>query len=366
MSDLRSSLERAGAVWADYHGRKIVRHFGDPPGEYAAATERAAVFDRSHRTRLTVRGRAPGKMLAGVLTGAMPAVPVVGADGVWRGRATYHAVLTPKGKMVSDLWLTLLGPEESAGYVLDVPVAGAADLTAALAKVLPPRFAAVSDVSADTGHVSVVGPGAAALLSRLGLGLRVETHELASMAEGDWCSAGDPATSVRVERTEEVWPEAYSASGPAGAVAALWDALVHAGARPAGNGVWSTLRVEAGRPLFGADMDADTLPPEAGIEMRAIDHAKGCYTGQEVIVRIRDRGHVNRLLRRLDLGDVPTPAAGTELHAADGSGKVVGRITSAVESPRSGGVLALGYVARGVERVRVDGREIVVSGVSGA
>jgi folate-binding protein YgfZ len=111
-------------------------------------------------------------------------------------------------------------------------------------------------------------------------------------------------------------------------------------------------------------MNEDTLPPEAGIEDRAIDHKKGCYTGQEVIVRIRDRGHVNRVLTRLELGDMPTPTAGTELRSVDGSGKVVGRITSAVQSPKHGGVLALAYVGRGVERVSIDGREFEVPGAS--
>jgi folate-binding protein YgfZ len=352
-------LDTTGAVWVDYHGRQLVRHYGDPAGEYAAATQGAALFDRSHRTRLAVKGRAPTKMLSGVLTGVMPAPPTAAAE-VWKGRSTYHAVLTPKGKMISDLWATLLGPEDSAGFLLDVPVAGAAPLTAALAKVLPPRFAAVSDVSADTAHISVVGPDAAALVSRLALGLRVESAELTALGEGDWRAVGDPASSVRVERTAEVWPAAYSLVGPTGAVAALGKALVTAGARPSGNAVWSILRVEAGRPVFGTDMDEDTLPPEAGIEDRAIDHRKGCYTGQEVIVRIRDRGHVNRHLTRLELGDVPTPAAGTELHSADGSGKSVGRITSAVQSPKHGGVLALAYVGRGVERVLIEGREVEV------
>jgi len=352
-------MDSAGAVRAEYHGREIVRHFGDPAGEYAAATHGTALFDRSHRTRLSVKGRAPTKMLSGVLTGLMPAPPTSSAD-VWQGRSTYHAVLTPKGKMISDLWATLLGPEDSSGFLLDVPVAGAAGLTAALAKVLPPRFAAVSDVSAETAHFTAVGPGAAALVSRLALGLRVEAAELYALAEGDWRTLGDPASSVRVERTVEVWPDAYSVVGPVATVAALWSAFVDAGARPSGNAVWSILRVEAGRPVFGTDMDEDTLPPEAGIQDRAIDHEKGCYTGQEVIVRIRDRGHVNRHLTRLELGEVPTPAAGTELHSADGSGKSVGRVTSAVQSPKHGGVLALAYVARGVDRVLLDGREIQV------
>jgi hypothetical protein len=172
--------------------------------------------------------------------------------------------------------------------------------------------------------------------------------------------AGIPHEGLVVARTEEVWPPAWTIHGPVDAVRALWRALVEEGATAAGLGVWSTLRVEAGRPLFGTDMDERTLPPEAGIVERAIDQTKGCYTGQEVIVRIRDRGHVNRHLRRLELGNHPAPATGTQLLAADGSGKVVGEITSAVESPKVGGALALAYVRRGVERVLLGDREIDV------
>ncbi|MEQ1857430.1 MAG: glycine cleavage T C-terminal barrel domain-containing protein [Longimicrobiales bacterium] len=357
---LRSALERAGAVMADYHGVALPRHFGEPAAEYRAATERLAVFDRSHRTRLAVKGKAPGRMLSGVLTGTMPRPPREVGPGVFAGTSTYHAVLTPKGKMVADLWATLLGAEETAGYLLDVPVAGAVPLRASFAKLLPPRFAAVTDLSTETAQITIVGPEAAAALSRLALGLRVDASELGALAEGEWRAVGDPAGAVRVERTAEVWPQAFTAVGPAGAVSALWQALVDAGAAPAGHAVWTTLRVEAGRPVFGTDMDEDTIPIEAGIEGRAIDHTKGCYTGQEVIVRIRDRGHVNRNLRRLELGEGPTPASGTELLAVDGSGKVVGHVTSAVVSPKHGGVLALAYVARGVERVAVAGREVSV------
>ena len=142
--------------------------------------------------------------------------------------------------------------------------------------------------------------------------------------------------------------ESYTGFGPTGAITALWKAMVAAGAVPAGLGVWSTLRVEAGRPVFGTDMDDKTIPVEAGIHERAIDYAKGCYTGQEVIVRIRDRGHVNRHLRQLMLGDVPAPHRGAELFV-EGSAKSVGYVTSAVESPKFGQTVALGYVRRGTE-----------------
>ena len=328
-------------------------------GEYEAATQELAVFDRSHRARFVVKGRAPGKMLSGVLTGLMPPAPAALENGVWGGRFTYHAVLTPKGKMVSDLWATLLGDEAEVGYLLDVPAAGREGLISSFTKLLPPRFAAFENASERTGMLTAVGPRAARALSSLALGLRVEATELGRLEEGEWRAAGPPEGSLLVQRTTEVWPEAYSVIGPATAVGARRDSLVEAGARPAGR---ATLRIEAGRPVFGTDMDTDTLPPEAGIEERAIDHQKGCYTGQEVIVRIRDRGHVNRKLRRLELGDVPAPPGGTELLAADGSGKAVGRITSAVASPRHGGALALAYVARGHEKVLLDGREVAVPG----
>lgn len=359
---LAAALERAGAVRADYHGAPLVRHFGDPEAEYRAATEAVAIFDRSHRTRLRVWGRAPGQVLKGVLTGVIPSAPRQLGEGLWGGRATYHAVLTPKGKMLSDLWAALLGDEQEAGYLLDVPVAGRERLLAAFAKVLPPRFAAVEDVSARTATVSLVGPGAPSLAARLALGGQVAEADLLALPEGEWRAAGPPPAALLVARTEDVWPPAYSATGPAERVASLWEEALAAGAKPAGHAVWTTLRVEAGRPVFGTDMDEDTLPPEAGIETRAIDHTKGCYTGQEVIVRIRDRGHVNRKLRRLVLGDMPTPQRGTELYAADGSGKKVGTVTSAVFSPREGGVVALAYVARGVSAVTIGDRTVRVSG----
>lgn len=369
-SPLLDAMVAAGGVVADYHGRRLVRHFGDPSGEYAAATEGVAVFDRSHRTRLTVSGRGPLQMLNGVLTGTMPPPPTMEAGpesagrsraaAVAHGRATYHAVLTPKGKMVTDLWAMLPGDEASPGVLLDVPVAGTGPLLDTFTKVLPPRFAKVEDVSASTGSISVVGPRAADTLSRLALGLRVDAEALSRAEEGAWWRVGDPVAGMTVVRTMDVWPEAFTVLGPAPAIVALWRRLVEGGAVPAGLGVWSTLRVEAGRPVFGTDMDERTIPVEAGIHERAIDHRKGCYTGQEVIVRIRDRGHVNRHLRRLELGDTPTPAPGTELYATDEPEKAVGHVTSAVQSPRHGGVLALAYVRRGVERVLLGGREVEV------
>src|SRR4051794_32121624 len=125
-----------------------------------------------------------------------------------------------------------------------------------------------------------------------------------------------------------------------------------AGARPAGLGAIETLRIEAGRPRFGADLTEDVIPTEAfeesGLMERAISFTKGCYTGQEVIIRIAHRGHVNKHLRGLLLGDAPAPAPGTRLVNAE-TGKDAGWLTSVAHSPMLGQAVALGYVRREVE-----------------
>ncbi|RMH15054.1 MAG: aminomethyl transferase family protein [Gemmatimonadetes bacterium] len=332
-----------------FTGEGMPRHYGDPGGEYGAAANEAAVFDRCERVPLRVSGRAPSDMLKGVLSGRTPAPPERTPGGLVLFDAPYSAALTPKGRLVSDLRLWRDDVDGAETLLLDVPAEGAQALREHLARVMPPRFATVGDAG-DLGMITVVGPAAA---ERLGATLDLAgpagdppapdalADRLAELPEG----RGVWVEWVRVIRTEDVSPGGYDVVGPRTHLAGLWERLLEAGVRPAGRGVWHTLRVEAGRPAFGFDMGADTLPYEAGIVERAVDHTKGCYTGQEVIVRIRDRGHVNRHLRGLRLGDGPTPRAGTTLHHG---GREVGRVTSTAESPRYG-PLALAYVRREVE-----------------
>ena len=106
------------------------------------------------------------------------------------------------------------------------------------------------------------------------------------------------------------------------------------------------VRVESGRPRLGLDMGGDTIPQEAGLNERAVNFEKGCYVGQEVIVRVIDRGHgrVARRLVGLTLpGDAAVPAARAVLTSGS---KEIGRVTSAVFSPALARPIALGYVQR--------------------
>lgn len=355
---MRDVHEAAGALFGSVAGIELPRHYGDPAGEYDAAVGAVGVLDRSHRGRLVVSGKAPIQMLTGVLTGRMPAVQVEGPGGASTGRAEYSAVLTQKGRMVTDLRAFHTGTPDEESVLLDVPAAGREALIGHLTKFVPPRLATTEDVTGSTGMLTLVGPGSTAIIAELGLVGAATADDLDGLAEDEAISAPG-SDAVRVVRTQVVRVMAYDLFAEGDAVRTIWERAVEAGARPVGQGVWQTLRVEAGRPAFGQDMDETTIPYEAGIVERAVDHDKGCYTGQEVIVRIRDRGHVNRLLRGLLLGDLPTPAVGVELFQGDG-GKTVGRITSAVSSPHFGEAIALAYVHGAVEprtsvRVGVDG-----------
>jgi folate-binding protein YgfZ len=143
---------------------------------------------------------------------------------------------------------------------------------------------------------------------------------------------------------------------PASAREALWRALAEGaegmGGRTIGIDTIETLRIEAGRPRYGADLTEEIIPTEAyeesGLLQRAVSFTKGCYTGQEVIIRIAHRGHVNRHLRGLLLGDGPAPEPGTPLFNP-ATGKEAGRLTSVAFSPRLGRTVALGYVRREVQ-----------------
>ena len=136
---------------------------------------------------------------------------------------------------------------------------------------------------------------------------------------------------------------------PADALPAAAEALLTA-AQAAGGGFcgWAALetaRIEAGLPRFGADMDGTNLPPEAGLDRRAVSYSKGCYIGQEVIARIRTYGQVAKSLRGLRLPDdlAALPSRGDKLFLG---GKEAGYITSATASPALRANIALGYVRR--------------------
>lgn len=359
------------------------------PG-YQAALEGAAFLHRKDRRFLEVTGRDPGEMLKGVLSGTIPLPLRETETGLSEGAAPYSTVLTPKGKMVTDLRVIPRPPE---GFLLELPEAGLPGLEAHFRKYLNPRFAQLRDRSGELGMVSVVGPRGREILGDV-LGSHGRWAEPDTGVEDPAAAAGGPA-AAQGSAADAARCFTHPAFGPvillenrvlglpaldvvveAAALGLVKDALEKAGVSAMTPRAWEVLRIEAGTPAFGLDMTEETIPVEAGIHGRAIDYRKGCYTGQEVIIRIRDRGKVSKRLARIILEETPPPAPGTETLApgteslardtelfapgmeifapgtelfAPETGKPAGWITSSCVSPRLGRPLALGYVKRAVE-----------------
>ena len=280
-------------------------------------------------------------MLHGILTNRIPGPPIAssGHPDTLAGEVVYGALLTAKGRMVVDQKTFWLGANEVEGLGLDVSSAGRAAALAHFARFLPPRMARVQDLERRATLLTAVGAEARQAVAGA-FGTAPETG--CALLDGGPLEGGVLlAKGVEQVASWDIWVGADR----------LDEArrrIMEQGAVPVSPEVWETLRVEAGFPRFGVDMDESTIPVEAGLVDRAFDHDKGCYTGQEVIVRIRHRGRVNWRLRALRFQSAEA-APGDQLFEPDAGGKVRGRVTSVVQSPRFGQVVGLGYVRREVE-----------------
>ena len=325
------SMQATGPTIGDVGGRSVVLAYGSVSAEYEALHNRAAVFDRSHRGRLRVKGPRAAEMVTGLVTNDVSALPP--------GQGCYAAALTAKGKIVADVRVLV----EEDGVLVDAPPRAAAAWAAMVRKFVNPRIAPHTDESASLRDIGVFGATARHVVSEL---TGVPAPALTALAPYAHMSVEVQGSAMRIVKVPELEVEGFELLVPADAFTPLWASVVVAGATPAGLEAWDIARVEAGRPEWGVDMDDNTIPQEANFdELHAISYTKGCYTGQEVVARLHFRGHVNKHLRGLaHAGAEPLPR-GAQL--VDDDGKVVGDVRSAVVSPRLGGV-ALAMVRREV------------------
>ncbi|MGI8766974.1 MAG: YgfZ/GcvT domain-containing protein [Gemmatimonadaceae bacterium] len=293
------------------------------------------LFDRSDRVRIEVTGAQAVATLNGLVTNDVASLK--------RGQGEYAAALTAKGKIIADLRILMLDDS----LLLDTSARAAEGLRAMLGKYVNPRFATQRDVSDATGDVGVVGPDAADLLARV---TAISTEALRTLPVHSHVSANIDSVETTVLRApalgSELW-DVYDVIVPREHVGAVTAAMRSEGAVSADACDWDTLRVEAGVPEWGIDMDESTLLQEANLEdLHAVSYTKGCYVGQETVARIHFRGHVNRTLRRLNFtGDVIPPLGAT---LTDAEHRSVGEVRSRLRSPTEG-VIGIGMVRREVD-----------------
>ena len=296
--------------------------------QYRIIDSSAGWHERTDRGRIRVEGADRIAFLQALLTNDLAALGP--------GQGVYSAYLTPQGRMIADLRLY----DRANSVLADVPAPGTAALVAKLDALIFAEDVRVSDASIAVSAITVVGARAAALVASATGTVEKALADLPPLGAID-------APPFLLARADTSTRPAFDVFVDVESRSSAFELLNGVGIEPIGRDVVELLRIEAGRPAFGQDMDEHTIPLEAGLLDRAISLTKGCYVGQEVIVRVLHRGG-GRVARRLvtlsfDPALEAPPAPGTMLQV---DGRDAGRITSAAHSPRLGRVVALGYVSR--------------------
>ncbi len=303
---------------------RIPPFYAEPRAEWSALRGNAGLIDGHCADLLRLNGGDRATFLQGMITNDILKTPV--------GAGVYAALLTIQGRIVSDMRVLQLADE----IWLDLPPGAAPIVRAALEKYIIADDVEFAEDEAWRPLLSIEGPKAARVVVAV---LGESFDDLAPLAHREGLFEGHVVRVVAAARSGAAGFVVFGAPEMRGD---LWARCCAAGADPVGAEALNVLRIEAGIPWLGVDIDDSVLSGEAEIET-AISFRKGCYLGQEVVERVAARGQVQRKRVGLRFGGSDVPARDSKLFAAD---KEVGRVTSAVFSFAAEAVIGMGYVRR--------------------
>lgn len=290
------------------------------PGEISTGLVTAlltgAVVCRAEAAVLALTGAGAVTCFQGLLTNDVE----LPGDGCF----VYGALLTPKGMIVVDGWAARL--DTTVTYT--VPADGRDRALAIFMRSVPPRLARVHDPTEDVVTYRVAGPRALAVAGAAGFALPGAPGRVIRVPGSD---------GVETARASDGAPFVLQITAPTAAAPLVADRLAAAGAVSAGPAALELLRILAGWPRLGAEVDDKTIPQEVRFdEIGGVSYTKGCYTGQETVARLHFRGHTNRQLRGLVFDPEPPMAPVGAWNAVTHVDRAVGRVTSLAFVPDSG------------------------------
>lgn len=316
-----------GATFTEgYENWELVGHFTDPHQEHCAVRQDVGIIDLSHRGRLRITGSDRAAYLHRIISNDV--------EGLSVGEGNYATILTNRGKIIADMKVYVF--EDSIGIETNAETTSI--LYQELDKYLIADDVTIEDFTERTGAVGLHGPKSAELLQEVygfDVGDLPEYHSVVDEIDER------RVVCVRANETGEV---GYNLCTASESIEWLWDTILTKGrafsAEPVGLTALNSLRIEAGIPRYGAELSDSIFPGEAELE-QAISFEKGCYIGQEIVARMKYRGHPNRLLRGFEITDDTPPQSGDRCFDGD---KEIGWMTSAVVSPTFGKTIGMGYV----------------------
>lgn len=321
---------KLGATFEEVAGWEMPAHYGEWTAEYQAVRRSVGLSDLSHRGKIRVTGDDRVKWLQSLISNdILPLQP---------GQGRYSSFLTHKGKMLGYFRVYTLS---DCLWVEDVGEVGDATFQALRKFLLYGTKAKMENCAESWGLLLISGPKACATVNAA---FGVDMSDLKPVSA---IAAQIGGHASFVLRTEETGEDDLEILLPADALSTVWERLLEAGAtygiKAVGGDAREALRIEAGLPKAGPDLNEEIVPPEANLEDKAFSLNKGCYPGQEVVARMDTYGNVRRHLVGLAVKSSTLPAKGAKLYSGD---REVGWVSSATMSPQQNGVIALGFPLR--------------------
>lgn len=319
----------AGAKMGVWFGCALPDDFGDAPSEYRFAKHSVALIDKNYRAYLAFAGPDRVRYLNAILTNNIKDLPV--------GQGNVSLLLNPQGHILAEIETYMF-----AERLFCVSYAIIREqLIAWMDKYIIMDDVTLTDETALCGTLAVEGPKAAAVTREV---CGVDIAPLRELSSIESSIGAIPCRVVKRSPGGVAGAEFVVGRGKLGELwAVLLEAVRRHGGGPAGYTALSAQRLAQGAPWFSYDFGERQIPHEAGLENSHINYTKGCYTGQEIVERVRSRGQVNR--RRVELlftGDT-VPEAGAALTFDGQEMGVVTRAARIWDPPR---IIGMAYVRK--------------------
>jgi aminomethyltransferase len=326
---LSEAHQKHGAEMGVWFGCALPDSFTNWEAEYVALRESVGLIDKNYRAYLRFTGPDRVRYLNAILTNDI--------KGLQENHANVSLFLNPQGHIQAEIETHAL-----ADKLFCVSFAMIRErLIPAMDKYIIMDDVTLTDRTGECGTLALEGPKAAALAAEL---TGVDLNTLAELESQEVTLRDIPCRIVR--RTPGQDPSAEFLLHRE-RVAELWEILLEAAKAhrggPVGYKALSTLRLEQGIPWYGYDFGEKQIPHEAGLENSHISYTKGCYTGQEIVERVRSRGQVNRVRANLQFDAKEAPAVNAPLSS---EGKEVGFVTRTGFSPSLRAFIGMGYMRR--------------------
>jgi len=329
-SPLAAIHQSANAKIGVWFGTALPDDFGDWQREYAIAKQHVALIDRNYLAYFGFSGPDRARYLNAILTNNI--------KDLQPGQGNRSLLLNPQGRILAEI-----ETQARNDQLLCISHAMICEkLAETLEKFIIMDDVALTDETNRYGTLSLQGPKAAQLIKGIAQGI-----DLDAVPEFNSIDVALNAISCTVTRKSFGTTTSVDIRVDRKDLDPLWNFLAEktrtASGGPVGYTALNALRLEQAIPWFAYDFGDKQIPHEAGLQESHISYVKGCYTGQEIVERVRSRGQVNRRRISLRFSTEQPPPAGTALTA---DGKEVGTITSSSPLPSSQPSIGMGYVRK--------------------